>query len=571
MRNLLFLLFISNGLLGQSIQYPQDEFISPLDIPLFLSGNFGELRSNHFHAGLDIKTQGVEGKKVYAIADGYISRIKVSPYGYGNAIYVTHPNGYTSVYGHLKKFNDKIQAHVKAKQYHQESFSIQLFPSPFEFQVKQGEIIAYSGNTGGSGGPHLHFEIRDTKSEHPINPLFFGFDIEDRINPDIYSLMVYPLSEEAHVARQFSPKRFKAAGRNGQYHLVQGNVIEADGKIGLGIHGVDRMNGTGNSYGLHRIEIWLDHRLYFAQQINEFAFHEGRYINSHIDYEHYIRHKRRIQKSFVDPGNRLRIYEKIKNDGSIQIKDDSLHSVKYKLIDINGNASSLKFQLIRKDVSSLKRNSEFRATALKYFRHDEDNRFTNDEMFLQIPAHSLYKDIYFQYRKEDPIQGSLSPIYWLHEHYTPLHSYMTLSIKGETIPDSLRKRALIFSTTDGKSKYAEGGTWKGDNISVKTRSFGGYGIAIDTVAPRIVPINISTNANMKGKWSIQLKVTDDFSGLKHFRGEIDGKWVLFEYDAKKNLLTYFFDDQISPGKHQLEFTAKDGVGNKNAYKINFYR
>lgn len=571
MRIFCFLFLFVNTLIAQEISYPQNYFRSPLDIPLYLSGNFGELRSNHFHAGIDIKTQGVEGKKVYAVADGFVSRIKVSPYGYGNALYITHPNGYTSVYGHLKKFGGKIQEYIKRKQYQKKAFSIQLFPTPFEFQVKKGDLVAYSGNTGGSGGPHLHFEIRNTKSEHPINPLFFGFDIQDNLKPDIYNLMVYPLGENSHVNHQSNDKRYKSSGKNGEYRLNDIQTIEAFGEIGLGIHGVDRMNGTGNKYGLHRISLYINDAIYFDQQIDEFAFHEGRYINSHIDYEHYRRYRRRFQKSFVDEGNKLRIYQLLKERGIINIEKDSLYRCEYRLIDFNGNQSSLRFNLKGSELSQPKTAVLKDGNIVKYFKHQERNQYKTDQLLLDIPANTLYKDIYFKYREGPSVLGSITPIHYIHDHFTPLHSYMTVSIKAYNIDQELKSKAVIFSTVDGRSKYAEGGKWNGNTMSVKTRSFGGYGIGIDSVPPKITPINISNGAYMGGKWSISLKVKDQFSGLKNYHGEIDGNWVLFEYDAKRNLMSHYFDEKVPKGEHTLKFTAEDKVGNVSTYQVRFKR
>ena len=163
-----FLFFISVSMAQNS--YPQDYFQSPLEIPLILSGTFAELRSNHFHSGLDIKTQQQSGLKVMAAASGFVSRIKVSHFGYGKALYITHPNGYTTVYAHLQNFNPEIDAYIKHRQYKNESYEIELFPKAGELLVNNGDIVAYSGNTGGSGGPHLHFEIRN-KQEHPMNPM----------------------------------------------------------------------------------------------------------------------------------------------------------------------------------------------------------------------------------------------------------------------------------------------------------------------------------------------------------------------------------------------------------------
>jgi hypothetical protein len=542
-----------------------------LDIPLYLSGNFAELRSNHFHAGLDIKTQGVEGQKVYAVAEGYISRIKVSPYGYGKAIYVTHPNGYTSVYGHLKKYSEKIAKVVEEKQYQSERFAVQLFPAPFSIPVKKGEIIAYSGNSGGSAGPHLHFEIRETASEHPVNPLFFGFKIEDHIPPQIYKVAIYPLDDESYINGSNQMKYFQAKGNNGIYRLNTPYPILLQGRFGFGIMAIDRMDQTHNKYGLHNLQLYFDGQKIYEQEINEFAFHEGRYINSHLDYELYARKGLRFQKNFVDPGNKLRIYKVLENGGAIEINDESVHQLKYLASDLYGNLSTIEFTVEGKKYPSIPSQAKLSSAKLKFLAHDRSHTFIEDEVLVKIPSGLLYKDIYFEYRKEPASPETISPIYWLHNRYTPLHSYMTVVIRNEDIPKRLKSKALIVSTTNGKNWYAEGGRWKGDQLSVRTRSFGGYAIAIDSTAPTIKPINIYPGANMANKWSIQFKINDDLSGIGSYRAEVDGKWILMDYDAKNQLITHFFDGRIGKGEHELVLKVKDDVGNLSTYTAKFRR
>ncbi len=563
-------LLIFIPLLLRSQDYPQNYFQSPLDIPLYLSGNFGELRSNHFHAGLDIKTQGVQGQKVYSVADGFVSRIKVSPYGYGTAIYITHPNGYTSVYGHLKKFSDKIAEYVKNEQYKKESFSIQLFPPKNLFQVKKGELIAYSGNSGGSGGPHLHFEIRNTKTEHPYNPLFFGFKVRDQVKPNIYAITIYPLNDTSYINGSNKKKRFAAVGSNGNYKLKNNNEIILYGQFGFGIETVDKMNGTSNTYGLHMITLSQNNKVIYQQKIDEFAFSEGRYINSHIDYPQYVQNRRRVQKSFIQEGNRLRIYKKIKDKGRIMINDNQAHKFDYKVEDSYGNYSNLNFTIVSKKIPVQKRKPDLRPVQIRFFNYKERNTFIKDEVLIDLPPYVLYEDLYFEYRKEEATKRTLSPIYWLHNHYTPLHSYMTVSIKSKSVLKN-KSKTLIASTVNGVSFYPEGGKWKGNNISVRTRSFGGYTLVTDTIAPKITPINIYINADMRNKWSISIKIKDNFSGIKKFIATVDGKWILMEYDAKNNLLVHQFDAKISPGSHEFKLVVIDAVNNQAIYQTNFMR
>ncbi|MAY83635.1 MAG: peptidase M23 [Flavobacteriales bacterium] len=552
-------------------KYPQDYFRSPLDIPLYLSGNFAELRSNHFHAGLDIKTQGFEGQKIYAVADGYISRIKVSPYGYGKAIYVTHPNGYTSVYGHLQKYSDKIAELVKEKQYESERFDVHIFPSPFSIPVKKGEIIAYSGNSGGSAGPHLHFEIRETASEHPVNPLFFGFDIKDDIPPQIYKIAIYPLDDESYINGANKMKYFQAKGSYGKYKIDYPYPILLQGTFGFGIMAVDRMNSTHNKYGLHNLQLYFDEEKVYEQEINEFAFHEGRYINSHVDYAFYALKGLRFQKNFVDPGNRLRIYKSLVNEGKIVINDEQEHTLKYIASDLYGNEATIEFTIEGKKYPAIPKSSDLSSAKIKFLAHDRSHSFIEDEVLVRIPKGLLYDDIYFEYRKEEGTDKTISPIYWLHNRFTPLHSYMTVAIRKEGLPSELKSKALIVSTTNGRNWYAEGGSWKGDQLSVRTRSFGGYAIAIDSTAPSITPVNIYPGANMNKKWSIQFKIDDDLSGIGSYRAEVDGKWILMDYDAKNRLITHYFDGRIGSGEHELVLKVKDERGNLSTYTAKFRR
>ena len=568
-RFFLFFILIFSALYSSSQEVRKDYFRSPLDIPLYLSGNFGELRSNHFHAGLDIKTQGVEGQNIYAVADGYVSRIKISPYGYGNALYIVHPNGFTSVYGHLQKYNETITKRVKDYQYKKEEFEVELFPTPFSMQVKKGDIIAYSGNSGGSDGPHLHFEIRKTANEHPMNPLFFGFDIKDHVKPNIYAVTVYPLNDTSFVSGSTKPRRFICRGANGQYRIPLKSPIKVQGEIGFGIETVDRMSGTSNRYGLHNIQLAHNDRLIFEQQIDEFAFHEGRYINSHVDFKTYRKTSRRVQKSFVEKGNKLRIYKK--KEGQISASDGQDHRLNYTVSDLSGNSSSVSFSVQSVDFNVQVNLTSKEEKDITFMPFDQKNTLLRPNLLMSIPKGALYDDVYFEYDKTEGTSKTVSPIYWLHSHYTPMHKYMTVSIRAKNLTQKQKRKALIVSTIDKRSWYAEGGSWNGENISVKTRSLCGYAIALDTIAPRITPINIYNKANMAGKWSITVKITDNLAGIGSYRGTVDCKWVLMAYDAKNDKLSYYFDEQVGKGEHTFRLELTDEVGNKSVYETDFVR
>ena len=570
MRLIIFLFLIAFSLisLAQGKHYPKDYFKAPMDIPLFMSGNYGEIRSNHFHGGVDLKTQGREGIAINAAADGFVSRIKISPFGYGKAIYVTHPNGYTTVYGHIQKFSETIEAYIKKAQYQKESFSIELFPMSSELKVKQGDLIAYSGNTGGSGGPHLHFEIRDSRTETPLNVLLFGLDIKDEIKPIIKSIMAYPMDDTSTVNGKFTKQRFKVTGSNGNYTLV-GNSIKGYGKIGFAIETIDQANGVSNRIGNFQINLKADDELIYAHEIDEIPFNKSRFINSYIDYEEKVKTGRRYELSYVLPNNQLPIYKTPKTSGPITLAKDGKKKMSYEIIDVYGNTSRLAFDLISSNQEEA-RQTIVKSKDNRLFKYNRRNVILEDDILVNIPPFFLYEDLEFEFSRGDAVNGCISPLYNLHNKYTPLQSYMNVSIKLEGLSAYDKEKSLIVSTTNGgRSFSAEGGKWDNDKISVRSRTFGSYCVKMDTTPPAITPINIFNGANLNGKWSIMIKATDNLSGINFYRGEVDDKWILFEYDYKKNLFFHYFDGTITSGKHNLTFQVIDGNSNESKLNVTF--
>jgi murein DD-endopeptidase MepM/ murein hydrolase activator NlpD len=294
---LLAFLLCTLAAFGQK-NYPKD-FRLPLDIPMQLSGNFGELRPNHFHAGFDFKTNQREGLNVYAVFDGYVSRIKISTYGYGKAIYITHPNGFTTVYGHLQRAVGTIEDKIKEAQYKEESYEVELFLKPGELVVKKGDIIALSGNTGGSEGPHLHFEFRETATEKIVNPFFFGYDqfIKDTKKPIVTSLMVYPLDAESVANRSQRPINLGLSLQKDGTFISE--KVQARGKIGFGINAYDLDDASYNANGTYKTSLISNGKTLFNYQFDEMSFEEGRFINAMIDYNRYKKLKSRVQKLFM--------------------------------------------------------------------------------------------------------------------------------------------------------------------------------------------------------------------------------------------------------------------------------
>jgi hypothetical protein len=325
--------------------YPASDFRPPLDFRLLLSGTFGEIRSNHFHSGIDIKTGGSEGQKVYAVADGYVSRIKVSAYGFGKALYITHPNGYVSVYGHLKGYNKVIGDYVKATHYRQESFEIEMFPEAGELPVKQGEIVAYSGNSGSSGGPHLHFELRDAGTQKIINPLLFGFDVKDIYRPRITSIKIYPEGENSQVNGAGKAIRYLVEGWGAEHRLAGDPVIRLSGDISFAVQMFDQQNDTDNKNGPYAVALYIDSEKVFDLKMETFAFDQTRYVNSLLDYDELVRNNARLVRTCIDPGNHLDLYGSVRERGIFRFNDSLTHTIRYEVTDVPGNVAVLEFRV----------------------------------------------------------------------------------------------------------------------------------------------------------------------------------------------------------------------------------
>jgi murein DD-endopeptidase MepM/ murein hydrolase activator NlpD len=566
---LLSLIFLTGFAQAQQIfsnnKYPLVDFRSPLDIvPPALAGSFGELRPNHFHSGMDYRTNQREGYPVYAIADGYISRLRVQNSGFGLALYINHPNGYTSVYGHLQRFNPKIATQVKTIQYQKKSYEIDEFPNSIQIPVRKGEVIAYTGNTGSSGGPHLHFEVRDTKTEATINPQLFGFEIPDNIPPVIYSMYVYRLNKKSF--NEFTPKQyFQVIGGAGNYKLNKVNTINLSGEVGFGIIATDKHNGASGINGVYSIELELDGKTVFTSSLEKFKFENSKAINSHIDYPTFINTRKSIQKSFVDPGNPLTIYSTLVNNGRIDFSDGKLHELKYIITDSKGNKSILPFNVQADNKSTISTPEQSPGTLYSYANQNE---FNNGEVKVIFPKGTLYNDLNFYYKTlPKPAGNAYSAVHQIQNSLTPLHTGFEIWIKADSSLSKYKEKALIVNT--GRS--SQGGYFENGYVKAKPRNFGAFFIAIDTLPPTLTPINISDGKNMAGISKMSFKLRDNLSGIKSFNGFIDGKWILMEFDTKSASLWHTFDDRTSPGKHTLEVIVTDMKDNNRNYSITFYK
>lgn len=550
----ILLFFIGNTSLNAQ------ELGNPFDFPMLLSGNFGELRNNHFHAGLDFKTQGVEGKPVHAVADGYVSRISVSPWGYGNALYMNHPDGTTTVYGHLKQFADSIAVYVRNKQYEEESFAVNLIPEPEQFPVKKGDIIALAGNSGSSGGPHLHFEVRDTETDELLDPLPFYKDrIADTRPPQIQGIMIYPVEGRGVLNGSNKKLELKPVKAKDGSQVLTGK-IQAWGDICLAVKGYDHMSNTSNIYGVRKIALKADSVVVFRSNINRFANSDSRYLNSFVDYEEWKDKRSFYMKSFIEPGNRLPFLES-ENRGIITISEERTYHLAYLLQDVYGNSTRINVWVEGKEQSIPAPDT---ANA-DYFHWKSENRFGAKGIRLVIPPGNLYDDVYFRYSvKED--SAALAATHTLHNKTIPIHNkaQLSLRIQNDTL-DNKNQYGIVRK--QGTHLAWTGGTYRNGWIDADIRDLGTYTVAQDTKPPVITPVNPTAWA---GSQQITFRITDNLSGIKSYRGEIDGEFVLFELDGKKGLAKYAFDrKRLSRGTHHLTFTLIDNCGNRSVYEHTF--
>ncbi|MGQ9619987.1 MAG: M23 family metallopeptidase [Bacteroidales bacterium] len=562
--------------------YTQELFKPPVNIPVFLSANFAELRADHFHSGIDIKTQGVAGIKVVAAADGYVYQIVVSPTGFGKALYLRHPSGYSTVYAHLDSFTPEIDEYVKKQQYHNKSYSVTINPPKERFVFKQGELIGFSGNTGSSSGPHLHFEVRKSDKEKPVNPLIFNFGVEDNLAPLIERLIVYPATKSTLINGSNKKLTLSTAGRSGSFTLAENIKIVVRGTAGFGISCRDRMNNTSNRFGINFIELSIDSIPWFTCDFNEFSFSETRYINAHIDYEEMVRNNIWIHRTFVLPNNKLGLYRNYMNNGFFDFSDGKTHYVKITVRDANGNESLLNFnvkseQQVETDIERIqpaeseKKVIQSVENEIIIMPYGKSNMFKADGIIINIPKYALYDTLYFRYSTEKN-SGMLSPVHRVHNRFTPVHRAYSLSIRPNSIPSADPSKLLIVRIDEKQKLNYVGGNYSNGYVTASVTQFGDYAIAIDTVPPVITPDGFSQNADLSLLKEIRIKITDNLSGIKNYTGIIDDNWALFEYDPKRDLIFYRFDqEKISKGiKHTLKLTVTDYCDNSSVLETDFY-
>jgi len=559
MRFLFIFLIFYTPIFSQT-NYPKDYFRSPLDIPMQLSGNFGELRPNHFHAGLDFKTQQREGLSIYAVADGYISRIKISTYGYGKAIYITHPNGYTTVYGHLRKGYGKVEEYIRAAHYKQQAYEIEMFPEPGDLPVNKGDIIALSGNTGGSEGPHLHFEFRDSETEKVINPLHFGFDkfMKDTKKPFVSSLLVYPIDIDSQANQSAKPIVVGLSLQPDGSYISE--KVAASGRIGFGITSADLDDVSYNNNGIFKVQAFMNGSPFFGYQFDSFAFDEGRYINALIDYTRYKKTRLRVQKLFMKNPFALSLIQTNPTNGIIELLPNFSQLYRIEISDFFQNKTTI---LIPIDYAQSTNVIPEQPLSSQYLvRADKDSNFEKDNMSVFFPAHTFYEDFNLNFDVNNKIMT-------VHDDSVPVHSNFTVTIKDSLVTNVEK---TFIASLSGKRIYYNNTKYKTNTFTTYTKNLGQFTLVKDTIAPKI-----TIAKPIEGKWltkerAIALRISDDISGIKSYNGYLNGKWVLFEYDHKAKKIIHYFDDSLLlEGKNDLKVTVSDNLGNSAIFETSFSR
>ena len=539
--------------------YPQKYFQWPVGAKIGLAANFGELRPNHYHMGLDCKTDQRVNLPVYAAATGYIARVKIESSGFGRSIIINHPNGLSTLYAHLNDFYPALEKYIKDQQYQLQQWDVTIMIPEKLFPVNKGDLIAYSGNTGGSQGPHMHFEIRDTKTEKVLNPLLFGFPIPDNIDPTILRLAVY---DRRFSTYEQNPKIFPLKKINGIYKPVAALIPVNTDKVSFAVTAYDRYTGSTNQNGIYKAVIYDNEKAVSGFEIDSISYDETRYVNAHIDYKTrssggpFLEHLSRL------PGYNNGIYKATSSDGVILLKDDSVHHIKVIITDANGNSSTLEFAVKRNGI--VENNIPVNKSIIFYPGYL--NVFENANVGLYLPENCIYDSFHFKYNEIIPNTGKA--IYQLHNTSVPLQTYFPVKIRAEYAAKDTGRIVMKRSSgnkEDYKKAFYENGWYRSS-----FREFGNFQLLVDSIPPTVIPKGFKDGMNTAKISRIIFTVTDNTEVIKKFTALLDGNWIRFSNDKGRNFI-YDFDEHCSAGEHELIIIAEDQVGNKTEKKYHFIR
>jgi murein DD-endopeptidase MepM/ murein hydrolase activator NlpD len=540
--------------------YPQDYFRLPLNIPISIAGSFGELRPNHFHSGIDFRTQKKEGLPVFAVADGYISRIKIGIGGYGKAIYISHPNGYTTVYGHLQHGNKLIEDFIKKQQYKEKSYEVEIFLTPQDLVVSKSDTIAFSGNTGSSGGPHLHFEIRNTATEKIINPLLFGYDkfFLDTKSPQINGVLAYPITNFSIVNGSYTPVFLNISLQEDGSYLA--DKVVASGTIGFAVNAYDTSDYNYGKNGLYAAEVTLNGLPYFNYKLDSFSFEETKFINTFIDYERYVSQNQRFQKLFVGDFYPENIIKLKNNNGLVSVTNNFIMNYKIVLKDFNNNETAITIPvsygiLPISTINTPKVDSY-------YLKSKIENTYTKENVTVFFPENTFYKDfsLYFDVKKD-----TLN----LYNKTIAVNNPFTITFDVSKYP--LKNIDKMFIANKDKSRIEYNKTFKKDaNWSIKTKKMSNFFIHQDTIAPKIYKPNFKNGTNLNAKDYLTIHISDNLSGINTYNAFLNNEWILMEYEYKEKLLKHNLLDEIyKDGENVFKLIVTDNLGNSTTFESNF--
>ncbi len=544
--------------------YPQGYFRWPVGATIGIAANFGELRPNHYHMGFDCKTDKKQNVPIYAAAEGYIAKVKIEPYGFGRAIYINHPNGLTTLYAHLNDFYPELETYIKQQQYVQKSWKLFLDIPPTAFPVTRGQFIAYSGNTGGSQGPHLHFEIRDTRSDKVLNPTLFGFPIPDHTPPDLLRLAVY---DRCISVYEQSPRLYTLKKVNGVYTTSPALIVANTDKLSFAITAYDRLDNSGNKNGIYEAILFENETPVAGFQLDSIGYDQTRFLNAHIDYKlrstggPFVQHLSRL------PGYPPSPYKDFSGNGVIVIEDDSIHQIRIAVKDAAGNTSNLRFGVKRGLVKPEPPVVDsFAASRQRNFHPGFVNVFENNKLRFYLSETALYDSIRFTYRETPTAKGT---IFQLHNGNTPVQGYFPIHIKGPA-NNPYKDKMVMQRYWGGKTDFARAIPEADDWYRASFRELGNITLFPDTLPPVITPVGFRNDMDCSKLKRIVFVILDNSEELLSFKAELDGKWLRFSNDKGRSFV-YDFDEQCGPGPHELVISAEDCVGNRAERKYYFYR
>lgn len=532
-------------------------FSSPLKIPLYSAGSFAELRGSHFHSGLDIRTYGKTGYNVYAPEDGYVSRIKVQAYGGGKNLYITHPNGYTTVYMHLERYCGEIEKWVKQYQYANQVYEFDYTFQKTKIYVKKGDTIALSGESGSVAGPHLHFEVRNSKTENPINPLRF-FDVEDTIPPYIESLAITPLKKASvnSSSNTYTWQINKDKKTTDSIPLF--DTIDCLGNIYFSILAFDPSKNSSIRNGVLSSELYINNKKIFSHKVNEFSFANYGYVDAVINYPLYIKTGKRYLSSRLLENGKLP-YDNYVNNGILNVKKDSLYKIEWRLADIKNNKTNYVFFVRGFEKDNAVRNNTLKPRVM-HIDHNENTTYkASDGSLFIFSKNCLYESIDLEHYQR---KGTYSDVHTLHNIFEPVKKKFTIKIKPYKVNDLIKNKSTIVKINSKGGFSSVGGIYRDGFVETKIGDFGVFAIWIDTTAPNVKPINFKPNKKLSSNQkTLKAKISDNLTGIYSYKGYINGKWVLMEYDGKNAMLTYFIDETLKEGENTLKIVVTDKNNN----------